>query len=165
MNNHRENERRTHGLLGLIGLMVLVATLAGCNTFAVKTPQGFVSLKRYRTKIYYKAVSPDNAVITISAFPHKDKGTLDYWAAILKREMVLQKGYKLTSSEAVRTRSGIEGRQLIFSTKNGATPYAYESTLFVTGKYIYVIEAASKAKRFKSHRGSIDALIASFRPR
>jgi len=157
--------RLTFGLPGLIGLLVLMATLAGCNTFAVKTPQGFVSLQRYRSKIYYKAVSPDNAVITISAFEHQDKGSLDYWTAILKREMVLQKGYKLTGAEAVRTHGGLEGRQLTFSTKNGTTPYAYESTLFVTGRYIYVIEAAAKAKRFKAHRGSIDALVASFRPR
>lgn len=148
-----------------IGLLALVASLAGCNTFAVKTPQGFVSLKRYRSKTYYKAVSPDNAVITISVFEHKDKGSLDFWASILKREMVLQKGYKLTGADAVRTRGGLEGRQLSFSTKNGTTPYIYESTLFVTGPYIYVIEAAAQAKRFKAHRGSIDALIASFRPR
>lgn len=156
---------RTRITLGLVTLVALVAALAGCNTFAVKTPQGFVSLKRYRTKIYYKAVSPDNAVITISAFKHTDKGSLDFWAAILKREMVLQKGYKLTGAEAVRTRSGLAGRRLSFTTKSGTTPYAYESTVFVTGRYIYVIEAAAKAKRFKAHRGSIDALIASFRPR
>jgi hypothetical protein len=154
-----------HTLRITIGLLALVSGLAGCNKFAVKTPQGFVSLERYRSKIYYKAVSPDNAVITVSAFKHKDKGSLDFWAAILKREMVLQKGYKLTGARAVRTRGGLEGRQLAFSTKNGTTPYTYESTLFVTKRYIYVIEAAARAKRFKAHRGSIDALIASFRPR
>jgi len=163
-----ERTRLTRGHLGPVGLIAVIglaAALAGCNTFAVKTPQGFVSLQRYRTKIYYKAVSPDNAVITISAFEHKDKGSLDFWASILKREMVLQKGYKLTGAETVRTSGGLEGRQLTFTTKNGTTPYAYESTLFVTGRYIYVIEAAAKAKRFKAHRGSIDALVASFRPR
>ena len=148
-----------------IGLLALVSGLAGCNKFAVKTPQGFVSLERYRTKIYYKAVSPDNAVITVSAFPHKNKGSLDFWTAILKREMVLQKGYKLTGTQTVRTRRGLEGRQLIFSTQNGTTAYIYESTLFVTKRTIYVIEAACVAKRFKAHRGSIDAIIASFRPR
>ncbi len=153
-----------HRTLLTLGLMALALGITGCNAFAVKTPQGFVSLKRYRTKTYYKAVSPDNSVITVTAFEHKDKGALDFWAAILKREMVLQKGYKLTGTEGVRTAGGLEGRQLSFAAKNGKTPYRYEATLFVTGKYIYVIEAAAKAKRFKAHRGSVDALIASFRP-
>ncbi len=151
--------------ISLVALVALVSGLGGCNKFAVKTPQGFVSLERYRTKIYYKAVSPDNAVITVSAFKHKNKGSLDFWTAILKREMVLQKGYKLTSTQTIKTDDGLEGRRLAFSTTNGSTPYVYESTLFVTKHYIYVVEAASIAKRFKAHRGSIDALIASFRPR
>ncbi len=149
----------------LIAQLALVSGLAGCNKFAVKTPAGFVSLERYRSKIYYKAVSPDNAVITVSAFKHKNKGSLDFWAAILKREMVLQKGYKLTKTVTIKTDDGLEGRQLSFTTKNGSTPYIYESTLFVTKHYIYVVEAASIAKRFKAHRGSIDTLIASFRPK
>ncbi len=157
--------RMTPGLIALSALSALVSGLAGCNKFAVKTPAGFVSLERYRSKIYYKAVSPDNAVITVSAFKHKNKGSLDFWAAILKREMVLQKGYKLTKTVTIKTDDGLEGRQLSFTTKNGSTPYIYESTLFVTKRYIYVVEAASIAKRFKSHRGSIDALIASFRPK
>lgn len=156
---------RTALKITLIALAAGLAGLTGCSTFAVKTPAGFVSLKRHRSNTYYKAVAPDNSVISVTAFKHRDKGSLDYWAAILKREMVLQKGYKLTGTESVRSASGVEGRQLAFHTKNGNTPFRYEATLFVTGSYIYVIEAAARAKRFKSHRGSVDALIASFRPR
>jgi hypothetical protein len=154
-----------HRIPTIAWLLALVAGLTACNTFAVKTPQGFVSLERYRTQTYYKAVSPDNAVITVTAFEHRDQGSLDFWTGILKREMVLQKGYKLTGAEAVRTGGGHEGRQLLFTTMNGTSPYTYEATLFVTRRYIYVIEAAARAKRFKAHRGSVDALIASFRPR
>ena len=41
--------------------------------------------------------------------------------------------------------AGLQGRQLAFHTKNGAHAYRYEATLFVTGRRIFVIEAATRA--------------------
>ncbi|MFH2007121.1 MAG: hypothetical protein ABI333_11090 [bacterium] len=148
-----------------MSLILLLLGLTGCNTFAVKTPENFVSLERVRTRTYYKAVSPDNAVITVTAFEHRDRGSLAFWSAILEREMTLQRGYKLTAAEPVKNDLGLQGRQLAFTARSGTTPYTYVATLFVTRSYLYVVESAAKSKRYPSHRRAVDELVSSFRPR
>lgn len=144
---------------------LLALEAAGCRAFAVDTPTSFVSLERFRTRRYYKAVSPDNAVITITAFKHRDRGTLEYWTEVIRREMTLQKGYKLTGTEDVRTAGGAAGKQLRFTAQNGSVVYHYLATVFVTPGYIHVIEAAATKKTFPKHEQAIKDLIASFRPR
>lgn len=146
-------------------VLVALGAAAGCNAFSVKTPGSFVSLERMRSRVYYKAVSPDNAVITISAFEHKDQGTLGYWTEILKREMTLRKGYVLKAVETVKAASGLEGRRLTFETASGSTKYRYAANLFVTKAYIHVIETAAKEKAYAEHQAAFDAALASFRPR
>ena len=144
--------------LGLLGA-------TGCaSNFQVKTPDNFVSLQRYRSPTYYKAVSPDNGVITVTAFKHRDRGTLGFWTEIFKREMTLRKGYKLGTMAPVKTQRGLEGRTLAFTATNGGVPYVYVATLFVTAKKIYVIEGAARAKLWPKHKAAMDSLVASFQP-
>jgi hypothetical protein len=158
--------RRAPALLLALALGSLaVGAAPGCNAFSVKTPDSFVSLERVRSRMYYKAVSPDNAVITISAFEHKDKGSLAYWTEILKREMTLRKGYALQAMDTVKTARGVEGRRLTFLTHSGSTKYRYTAHLFVTKKLIHVVETAAKEKAYAHHQAAFDAAVATFRPR
>lgn len=148
----------------LVGALSLGAA-AGCSAFKVKTPESFVSLERVRSRTYYKAVSPDNAVVTISAFRHKDRGTLAYWTEILKREMTLRRGYNHKGTENVKTGAGLEGRRLTFHATSGTTKYVYTAHLFVTKKYIHVMETAAQEKVYPQHQAAFDAAVASFAPR
>jgi hypothetical protein len=151
----------------LLGSALLGSILGGtgCNKFSVQTPQRFVSLERFRTETRYKAVSPDNAVIFIRSFEHKDRGSLAFWVEILKKEMTLRKGYKLEKTESVKTGGGHEGRRLTFTSKSGKTPYTYAVALFVTSSWIHSIETAAKAEVYEAHQQDFDQAISSFRPR
>jgi hypothetical protein len=149
--------------------LLLAATLAvgmvGCNAFSVATPENFVSLKRYRTRLTYKAVAPDNAVLSVRSFAVKDRGTLAYWTEIVRREMVLRKGYILKSTVAVKAGNGVPGTLLLFDTQSGKRAYRYAVALFVTSAYVHAVEMAAKADRLDPHRSDLDKLIASLRPR
>lgn len=138
---------------------------AGCNAVCLETPESFVAMERVRSRLYYKAVSPDNAVITVSSFEHKDKGNLEYWAEILKREMTLRKGYTLKSTEPVKAKGGMEGRRLVFHTQSGTTKFVYAANLFVTKKYIHVMETAAKEADYPKHQAAFDAALGSLKPR
>jgi hypothetical protein len=148
-------------VLGALAALVL----GGCHSFQVSTPDGFVSLRQARTWHYYKAVATDNSVVTVSSFRHRDRGSLAYWTDILRREMTLQKGYQLTATTAAKTRSGLTGQRLSFVAQNGATTYTYVATLFVTKKWIHVVEAAAKQADFASHQAAFDEVVASLRPK
>jgi hypothetical protein len=151
----------TRIVLGTLAALVL----GGCHSFKVSTPEGFVSLHQARTWHYYKAVATDNSVVTVSSFRHRDRGSLGYWADILRREMTLQKGYQLTATKAVKTRSGLAGQRLAFIAQNGATTFTYEATLFVTKKWIHVVEAAAKQADFAAHQAAFEEVVASLRPK
>ena len=68
-------------------------------------------------------------------------------------------------TENVKTSAGIQGRRLIFHTTSGTTKYIYTAHLFVTKKYIHVMETAAKEKEYEQHKGAFDAAVASFQPR
>lgn len=157
--------QRTRPLRRLLPWLLPWLAWAGCNAFSVKTPDSFVSLKRYRTALTYKAVAADNTVISIRSFEAKDHGTLAYWSDIVRREMVLRKGYALKETDSVKTGNGRAGTLMIFSTRSGRTKYSYAVALFVTKGYVHAVEMAAKADRFPAHKPGLDEVIASFRPR
>ena len=148
-----------------LALTAVLGSMTGCNAVCLKTPDSFVSMERMRTRLYYKAVSPDNAVITVSSFEHKDKGTLGYWTEILKREMTLRKGYTLKSEETVKAKGGLEGRRLTFHTQSGTTKFVYAANLFVTKKYIHVMETAAQEKAYAAHQAAFESALSSLKPR
>lgn len=143
----------------------LGGALTGCNAFSIKTPDSFVSIERMRSRFYYKAVSPEGAVITVSSFEHKDKGNLAYWTEILKREMTLRKSYTLKSIEPVKAKGDVEGRRLTFHTQSGTTKFVYVANLFVTKKYIHVMETAAQEKEYPKHQAAFDAAVSALKPR
>ncbi len=161
----RQNTTRWTSLLLALTLAVPALGAAACNKFAVTTPEHFVSLKRWRSTTGYKAVSPDNAVIAIRSFKHRDKGDLAYWAEILRREMTLRKGYTLVKTEKVKTDRGHPGQRLVFRARSGKSHYTYAVALFVTGSWIHVVQTAAKDKTYTAYQGAFDDVIASFRPR
>jgi len=163
----KDTTSRSHSKLWtatMAGLMLWLGA-TGCNAFSVKTPKSFVSLRRYRTKLTYKAVAPDNTVISIRSFEARDHGTLAYWGDIVRREMVLRKGFVLKSTDTVKSGSGHPGTMMTFSARSGRTKYTYAVALFVTKNYIHAVEIAAKADRFAKHKPAFDELLTAFHPR
>ena len=161
----RRRALRPCALLALLVAVPPTVALGGCNAFSVQTPEHFVSLKRFRTRLTYKAVAPDNSVLSIRSFAVKERGTLAYWTEILRREMVLRKGYTLKSTAALKAGNGVPGSLLLFDAQSGKRAYRYAVAVFVTRSYVHAVEMAAQADRFGRHRPDLDKLLASFRPR
>lgn len=142
----------------LLSCGVLLAA-AGCNTFRIKTPPGFVTFKR--TWRFYRAVSPDNAVMTARSWKNKPRGTLSFWAEVVEREMLYTLGYTMVKKDKVKAGSGQEGVRLMFKVASRGRWHIYIVALFVTSKRIYVFEAATYRQYLGRHEPAFKGALAS----
>lgn len=144
-------------LVGLLSIAVFGVT--GCKTFKVKTPSGYVTFKRKSN--YYRAVSPDNAVIVVQSWKNKPKGSLSFWVETVKRDFVKVRGYKFVKIAAVEAKKGSKGKRLWFESSYRGQMFSYQVSLFVTKKRIYAVESMVEKKSIKRHRKAFQKVIGS----
>src|SRR5262249_32945183 len=119
---------------------------AGCLPFRYATPPGFVELNDQHD-YDYRAVSAEGVVLSARAIKHDPKGDLDFWSRAVEKEVRLLGGYAAVDRRDVATAAGLKGRQLRFGHDQGQVPYLYQVTLFVTGRWLFLLEAGgSKAE-------------------
>src|SRR5262245_33937026 len=137
-------------MIRAISLVLLVAACgatAGCaRGFDINTPDGFAELDDsddYR----YRSTSADGVVLAVRKEKNEPKAGLDFWTAALKNDLS-SRGYGLVKSEKVKSKNGIDGRQLRYSmTKNGR-PNVLWVTVFVTDSKVFVVEAGGDEAHF-----------------
>jgi hypothetical protein len=144
-------------LLALFG-----ASQWGCNTFAVKTPSGYVKYKR--SGEFYKAVAPDNALIVIRSWDNDPRGTLQFWSDTLKRDLAKVRGYKFVKDAEIKNGQGKKGRQLVFEGTYRGRMYRYEVALFVTKKRIYALQTLIEKDHLAKHPKVLEKVVATFKP-
>ena len=155
-----------NGLRGLC--LVCVAAmgllLAGCGvSFVVATPKGFVELKDQEPHFDYRAVNADGVVIAVREIEHEPKGDTDFWIQAIRSQMREKAGYALLEEKKVTTRSGLKGTQLRFGHDEENESMLYCITVFVTDKYIYVIEFGGTKEQMTNQRAHMDWVVDSFR--
>ena len=138
-----------------------LAALAGCKTFELKTPKGYVTY--YRASTYYRAVSPDNAVIRIRSWPNKPKGSLKFWSEVVERELRYSLGYKMAKKSDVATSAGNKGVRLDFTVASRGRLHTYIVAIFVTKKRIFAFEATTFSKYLKRHGPAFEKALASLK--
>ena len=163
MNERKRNKRYSirSKMVVAFGAALLTASGAwtGCKTFKVKTPSGFVKYKR--TSNYYRAVSPDNAVIVARSWKNKKKGSLGFWVETVKRDFVKVRGYKHVKTEETRSKKGTKGKRMWFESSYRGRMFSYQISLFVTKKRIFALETMVEKEALKQHMNSFKKAAAS----
>lgn len=148
-------------------LLLALATLAAaCGpSFQAATPPGFVELDQDEgdPSYDYRSTTADGLVLAVRELEHEPKGELSFWVRAIENEMRNRGGYALLESKGVQTTQGLSGQQLRFGHDEGNEPHLYYVTVFVTEKYIYLLEAGGKKKLVEAHAQQIDAAVQGFR--
>ncbi len=142
--------------------LVAAALLAGCQP-TMDIPADFVPVEGWEMQYPTRAVSADGVVVALrEPYDNPKNGTVEFWAAATKGEL-LQRGYKLQSSEEITSRAGLKGRLMTFSADVQGTPFAYLLAVFVDKGRVLVAEAGGKADSVKPKAGALRQAFLSVR--
>jgi hypothetical protein len=136
--------------------------LAGCgHSFEATTPPGFVELED-QTSYDYRATNADGLVIAVREIDHEPKGEMAFWTKAIENRMRQRGGYALIGTHDVKSKNGLDGKQLRFGHDESGTPHLYYVTIFLTEKHIFLIEAGGTKELMDKNAAAVDAAIATF---
>lgn len=145
-----------HALLSL-GLLV-----AGCGpSFEAATPPGFVELED-QTLYDYRATTADGLVIAIRELDHEPKGAMEFWTRAIENRMRQRGGYALLGTHDVKSKDGVDGKQMRFGHDESGRPHLYYITVFVTEKHLFLVEAGGTKELMERNAKDIDWAISNF---
>ena len=124
---------------------LVLMTAAGCSKpFSAATPPGFVDLEDRYEENEYRATTADGVVLGIRSFENDPKGDMDFWSRAVENRMRQIGGYALLETKEVVSRDGMAGKQMRFGHDEEKKPHLYVLSLFVTEKYVYLLEAGGE---------------------
>jgi hypothetical protein len=141
----------------------LALLLAGCgHNFEAATPPGFVELE-HQQNYDYRATTADGLVIAVRELDNDPKGAMDFWTRAIENSLRQRGGYALLGTHDVKTKSGLDGKQMRFGHDENGTPHLYYVTVFLTDKRIFVMEAGGTKEQVEKHDAELGYAIDNFR--
>jgi hypothetical protein len=143
--------------------VTVAATLAcasGCSTSArLDTPSGFATLGHDAT-FRYRATSARGVVLAARAEKNELRANTEFWAESIDLRLS-GAGYVKRSEQAVKSRGGLEGKQLRYTLTRNAREHRYWVTVFVKGDHVVLVEAAGDTAHFAPAEATVERAIAS----
>jgi hypothetical protein len=133
--------------------------LAACQPTGYLTrpdscPEGFVPVDTLGGDFRGRAISSDGVVIAIRERTNEPGGSLDFWSAVVKKELVENQGY------AVRSEKALGGGQAILFLAPRERTTAYYVALFVTPRRIVTVEVAGPEREVERDLPGLEEYIA-----
>lgn len=151
--------------LGLLGMS------SGCAaSFKLKhAPPGFieVSSSKWDGDAELRMKAPDNVGLNITTFPNYRGGTLPLWAEDMIKKLS-DRGYVLQGQDPVKSGNGVEGTRFDFVHEPPGSDDGvkfYTAVLFVTDKWIVVVQIAGKDELASQHDGDLGGVLAKIKIR
>lgn len=110
----------------------------------------------------WKAVNADGAVVVLRERDNDEEGSLDFWAAALKREIVATHGYELLEEGPFEARN-MKGQLFDFKVDRSGVPYRYTVVIFVVDDQIVTVETATREDELEAHGQSLRQIVESAR--
>lgn len=149
--------------LAIILAAALALGAAGCGKgYGVATAPGFVSIEQGGTQYDWRAVAPDGVAVALRVVGDEG-GDLAFWTHVVSLRMREMDGYALVSTQAVRSRDGAAGEELVFGHDEAGKPFVYRVRLFLAGKRLLVMEAGGTKEQMDRYAASVDWMMASVR--
>ncbi|MBI2897350.1 MAG: hypothetical protein HYY06_27580 [Deltaproteobacteria bacterium] len=149
--------------------LLVAAGLGGtsCASFHLRTATGFVELED-QDDYDLRATSAEGVVVSVRKMPNRPRGSLAFWTGAVD-ERLQREGYAPVSLRAVRTESGLAGRQIRYERVRSGVTYHYWVTVFVTeGGFlsrsrVFLVEAGGDQFTFPQAERDVERTIRSFR--
>jgi len=142
-----------------------LSLMMGCagRSFFVAVPPGFVELQNQEPEYSYRATSADGVVVAVREIKHEPKGDATFWVQAIQNRMRSMAGYAQLETVEVATKSGLKGKQLRFGHDEKGEPLLYTITVFVTEKYIYLVEFGGTKEEMSRLSKNLDWVVENFR--
>jgi hypothetical protein len=143
----------------------LLALAAGCNAYRLEPPAGFAEVFAYDTDAHMK--TNNNVGLRIRVFDNVKGGTLTFWS----RDMVEKfgrRGYTLVNQIPAKSKNGVVGTRFDFSytpVGDGEPPRFYTAVLFVSDKYIVVLQLAGLETYKTQYTAELDGILGDLKVR
>jgi hypothetical protein len=142
---------------------VLLGAACGCGkSFQLPTAPGFVKLEDQEPAYDYRATTADGVVIGVREIKHEPKGDTAFWVQAIKNQMRSMAGYALLETKDVATKAGLKGSQLRFGHDEKGEPLLYYVTVFVTDKYIFLVEFGGSKAQMDRQAQQLDWVLENF---
>lgn len=136
--------------------------IAGCgNSFEAMTPPGFVELEDQEA-YDYRATNADGLVLAVREIDHEPKGEMAFWTRAIENRMRQRGGYALIGTKDVKSKNGLDGKQLRFGHDESGTPHLYYVTVFITDDHIFLVEAGGTKELMNKHSTDVDTAVSNF---
>lgn len=146
------------------GLVALAALLTGCS-LTMDLPPDFLRLHPPRP---LRAATPQDATLQVREFADAEGGTLDFWYAALRTNLVDARGYEPTQEAAVQDGAGRSGKLLRCMTTYQGERMGYLVAVFVIEGWrsnsIRVVEFTAREAEFAQRVDAVQTAIATLRP-
>ena len=148
-----------------------VLALTACTGFGppkADLPRDFLVLDRHEPSTF-EATTADGARLLVRDFVDRDEGTLAFWSAALRNDLVDHRGYEPVGKAApVRDAAGREGSVQTYRTRHEGVEHGYLTALWVieaNGQHwIRVAEFTAPSAQFEAHVESVRAALATLAP-
>lgn len=147
-------------------LLIVAALPLGSCAIQMDLPQEFLVLQTSGDQL--KATTPEDARVWVREFADPDGGTLDFWAATLKNDLIDNRGYRLQREDDVQDGSGRPGRLMELLATVGGEQQGYLVAVFTVpgmfGDSVRVLEFAARKEVYDRHVESVRAAISTLQP-
>jgi len=148
--------------MACITALALAAT-AGCKKH-VQTPADFAEMKDPGYGYEYRAISSDEIVIGVQKRANEPEGDVEFWSKVWQEKYPPIKDYLLVTTEDIKTRGGLEGSVLEFTSEEEDGLYRLLVALFVVKKKIWIVSAGGRDAAVTDKRDAIIDAFETFKP-
>jgi hypothetical protein len=137
----------------------LLALAAGCNAYRLEPPPGFAQVFAYDTDAHMK--TNNNVGLRIRVFDNVEGGTLTFWSRDMV-EKLGRRGYALVEQAPAESKNGVVGTRFDFTytpVGDGEPPRFYTAVLFVSDKYIVVLQLAGLETYKVQYTAELDGIL------
>jgi hypothetical protein len=154
---------KTARTLWLLALLLVLIGAAGCKKH-IKTPADFAEMDNPGYDYEYRAISPDEIVMGVQKRPNEPKGDVEFWAKVWKEKYPPIKDYEFVDKESLRTKGGLQGSLLEFTSEEEDGLYRLLVAIFVVKKDIWIVTAGGNDENVKDQRDTIVGAFKTFKP-
>jgi hypothetical protein len=146
--------------------LAVVLAFAGCARVRIEAPEGFAPMKAraggLAARGEFRAISPEGLAFRVRVVKNEPRMDLEFWRETLGNHLE-REGYR-GGETSVFTAGEREGVIFAWTVPYGPETWTYLTGFLVSGKRIYLAEAAGEHTLMRRHRSAIESSLRTLRP-
>ena len=143
----------------LLALLLASSSVACTPNLHIDTPGGFAELED-QDRYAYRATTSRGVVLAVRREANDPSGDLSFWSGALDAHL-RRRGYKAITATDVKSKDGVDGRQIRYEIKRNGRPHGFWMTVFVTDDSVVTVESGGDTAFLGKRKKELAKAIAS----